>query len=207
MTAGCSTWVRFFLVLVLAGSITGFKIFGKHMENFFPLDEGRSWIYDFTRTKGSQTVEKGKVTITNLAAKVIEGKNAVPRKYEYSNKRVFQVFFQNDTQGILFIATKGEKDSEPKPFAAPFYYIKNPLETGASWGGGQVPQGTVQSTTERVTVPAGEFKNCVQVKLTYPPNMAMAEATIWFAEKVGIVKSSYRHRDGLEEQFQLTSMQ
>jgi hypothetical protein len=55
-------------------------------------------------------------------------------------------------------------------------------------------------------VPAGTFKNCVKVKISYPPTLPMREGFFWFAEKVGIVQSAYIYKDSLKEDFQLLAM-
>ena len=115
-------------------------------------------------------------------------------------------FFFNDKEGIIFYATQAEKDNEPKVFPHSFYYIKNPLKVGTTWGGGESPRGSIESVTETVTVQAGTFANCVKVKITYPQSMPMNESVYWFAEKTGIVKSSYLYKDSAREQFELTSI-
>lgn len=199
------------LILLITVSSVGFKLFSKHFENYFPLEEGRVLEYEFTRKKGSDINEKGILIVTNLSSKMIDKKSAVARKYEIKNKdnskTDFLVYFHNDKSGILFLATQTNKDSQPKLYPTPFYYIKNPLEVGTFWGGGEQPKGQIESVDETVTVPAGTFDKCLKVKITYPQNMPMAEAFFWFAERIGIVKSHYKYKDSREEDFQLTAIE
>lgn len=210
MIAGLSRKTMVFLIFIISISLVGFKLFGKHFETFFPLDEGIVLEYDVTRKKGTEINEKNKLTVSNLASKNVENKTAIPRKYEIKKdnnvRSEFLAFFHNDNDGILFLATQTKKDSQPQLFATPFYYVKNPLKVGTSWGGGELPKGYIESVSETVVVPAGTFDNCVKVKITYPPKMPMNEAVFWFAEKVGIVKSHYKYKNSMEEDFQLTAI-
>ena len=169
--------------------------------------------YDVTRKKGNEINEKSKLIVSNLASTNIDKKTVIPRKYESKkdikdnkSKSEFLAYFHNDNDGILFLATKTEKDTQPKLFPTPFYYIKNPIEVGTTWGGGEVPKGYIENINETVVVPAGTFIKCVKVKITYPPQMPLNEAVFWFAEKVGIVKSHYHYKNSMEEDFQLTAI-
>ncbi len=195
---------RMTLFLALASILlSGGFIFGtKHFDNYFPLQEGQSLEYEVKRSKDGAVVEQVKEKVTNLAEQTLEGKRVVPRKYDIGGK-TFLAFFNRDTEGIMFMATKGEKDAKPNLLPHPFYYIKNPLEVGASWGKGDGPKGRIDSVSETVTVPAGTFRKCVKVKITYPGSMPMSEGTLWFAEKVGIVKSTYVYKNAMKEEFQL----
>jgi len=209
MVSGLARKLWFFFLIMLVIGVTGFRFSTKHIDNYFPLEEGMILEYDFRRTKGDLE-EKGKVTVTNLAVRNLENKMVVPRKYEMKKdanvSQTYLAFFYNDKEGILFFAVQAEKESNPKVMSPPFYYVKNPLEVGTAWGGGESPQGKIESVNESITVPAGTFKSCVKVKLTFPQTMPMQEATFWFAEKIGIIKSIYRYKDAREEQFQLTAI-
>jgi hypothetical protein len=200
-----------FLFLVLAGVLaTTAFIFEKHFENYFPLDEGRVLTYGYTRSKDSSMQEKAKITVSNQAAKTLEGKTVSPRKYEKisekGEKQNYTVFFHNDKEGILMAAIQGEKEDQPKSLPQKIYYLKNPLKVGTTWGGGDSPQGVVESLSEKVAVPAGTFEGCIKVKLTYPHNMPVKDAVLWFAERVGIIKSVYVYKDGMREEFQALSL-
>lgn len=189
----------------------GFIFTGRHFENYFPLQEGLSLEYNVKRSKDGEIVEQAKEKVTNLAAKTLEGKKVVPRKYEVKDEKnvekTFMGFFHKDNEGVMLWATQAEKDGQPNLLSTPFYYVKNPLEVGTVWGSGEGPKGAIESISETVTVPAGTFKKCVKVKITYPPNMAMSEGFFWFAERIGIVKSSYVYKNSMKEEFQLLSIQ
>lgn len=207
---GCSQKIRWpALILSALAIVGGFKFATRHINNYFPLEAGLTLEYDYQRTKGEHR-EKGWLTVTNLAAETIENKQVVPRKYEMrkspQGSHTYLAFFHYDQGGVLFWALKTEKDRRPQPLPEPFYYLKNPLEAGSTWGEGKGVRGRLESVNDSLTVPAGSFKNCLKVKLTFPADKPMQEGTLWFAEKVGIVQSVYRYRDGTEEIFRLSSI-
>ncbi len=197
-------------VLAAALAVAGFTLFEKHFENYFPLQEKMTLEYALTRSRADGSKEEGKLFVTNLAPSKLENMTVVPRRYEIkiqdTLKQSYSVFFHNDKDGLLFFAIQTEKESQPQLITPPFYYLKNPLKTGAAWGGGDTPRGSVESVGETVTVPAGTFKGCVRVKLTFPPDKPLAEGTFWYGEKVGIVKSTYVYRNAMKEEFRLVSV-
>uniref|UniRef100_A0A7V4G953 DUF3108 domain-containing protein n=1 Tax=Desulfobacca acetoxidans TaxID=60893 RepID=A0A7V4G953_9BACT len=197
-------------MLTAVGLLLTAFIFEKHFENYFPLEEGKVLEYSFTSAKDGNVVEKAKVTVTNLAPKTLDNKTVIPRKYEKvtqkGDKQTYTGFFLNDKEGVLFWAVQGDKDDQPKPLPQKIYYLKNPLKVAATWGGGEAPKGSIESTDEKVAVAAGSFSGCVRVKIAYPENMPLKESLYWFAENVGIIKSSYTYKNGVQEQFELLAV-
>jgi len=195
---------------VLLAAVAGFTLGTRHYENFFPLQEKTTWEYAVSRTRPGGAAEKGKLTVTNLARTRVENQSTVPRQYEISfggaAPKKYTVFFHNDGDGLLFYAVQTEKDAAPQMARPPFYYLKNPLNPGTVWGGEGSPRGRVEGVRETVRVPAGTFRDCVRVKLSFPPGKPLSEGEIWYAERVGIVKSIFRYHDGLTEEFLLTAM-
>lgn len=202
--------VRLAGILAAALGVAGFTLFEKHFENYFPLQEKMTLEYALTRLKADGAKEEGKLFVTNLAPTKLENKTVVPRRYEMkvqdTLKQSYAVFFHNDKDGMLFFAIQTDKEAKPQLFTPPFYYLKNPLKPGAAWGGGDTPRGTVESIDETVTVPAGTFKGCLRVKLTFPPDKPLAEGIFWYGERVGIVKSTYTYRNAVKEEFRLVAV-
>ncbi|MBM4283923.1 MAG: hypothetical protein FJ128_01560 [Deltaproteobacteria bacterium] len=188
--------------IIFAG---GFIFGAKHVDNYFPLQEGLTLEYAVKRTKDGAVVEQIKQKVTNLAQQTLDRKRVVPRKYEMAGVS-FMGYFSKDSEGVMFLATKGEKDPKPVVLPNPFYYLKDPLKVGEVWGTGDGPKGRIESVSDTVVVPAGAFKECVKVKITYPATMPMKEGYFWFAEKIGIVQSAYIYKDAMREEFQLISM-
>jgi|YNPNPStandDraft_1061719.scaffolds.fasta_scaffold01723_3 hypothetical protein len=197
------------LVLTALLLFCGLRLNIRHVDNYFPLEAGLTLEYDYQRTKGNLK-ETGRLTVTNMAPETLANRKVVPRKYDMrkasGTTQTYLAFFHPDGSGVLFWALKTPKDPQPQTLPHPFYYVKHPLETGNAWGVGQEPRGRLESVSESLTVPAGTFKNCLKVKLTFPDNTPIREASLWFAEKVGIVQSVYLYRDGTEELFRLTGI-
>lgn len=186
--------------------LAGFTLGTRHFENYFPLQEKVTWEYAVSRTRPGGTPEEGRLTVTNLALARVEQRPVTPRRYVLTlgpTKQSYTVFFHNDREGMLFFAVQTEKEAQPRVAEPPFYYLKNPLSPGASWGKEKEPQGRVESVRETVHVPAGTFRDCVVVKITFPPGKPLKEGKIWYGEQVGIVQSEFRYHDGLTETFRL----
>lgn len=207
---GRSAKIRFpVLILSVLFIVCAFKFATRHVDNYFPLEAGVTLEYEYLRTKGEQK-EKGRLQVTNLPPETLEDRKVVPRKYEMHKgtgaPQTYVAYFHPNGNGIWFWALKTDKDPRPQILPQPFYYVKNPLESGSTWGEAAGPRGRLESISETLTVPAGSFKNCLKVKVTFPADKPLEEATLWFAEKVGIIKSLYRYRDGTEELFRLTGI-
>ncbi len=199
-----AAWVLGLLLLA-----AGFTLGTRHYENYFPLQEKLIWEYAVRRSRTGSATEEGRLTITNLSPTRVEQRRVTPRRYEFSlgpSRESYTVYFHNDGEGVLFYALQTDKESQPRMAEPPFYYLKNPLSPGAGWGGGGSPQGRVEGVRERVAVPAGTFRDCVVVSLTFPPGRPLKEGRIWYAERVGIVQSEFRYPDGRTETFRLTAM-
>jgi hypothetical protein len=187
-----------------------FTLFARHFEGYFPLAEKITLEYELVRQKPDGSIEKGRLFVTNLAPMRLANKTVVPRRYDLKMqdglKQSYSIFFHNDQEGILFFGFQTDKEAQPQVASPPYYYLKNPLKVGASWGEGDSPKGKVESLSEAVTVPAGTFTNCLRIKITFPPNKPLAEGLFWYGEKVGIVKSAYLYRNALKEEFRLVSI-
>lgn len=190
-------------------AVAGFTLGTRHYENYFPLEERTTWEYAVSRSRPGGTPEEGRLAVTNLAPTRVDNRPVTPRRYVLTlgpTRQSYTVFFHNDREGMLFYALQTEKEAQPRVAEPPFYYLKNPLSPGASWGKEKEPQGRVESVRETVHVPAGTFRDCVRVKITFPPGKPLKEGQFWYAERVGIVQSEFHYHDGLTEIFRLTAM-
>lgn len=189
--------------------LAGFTLGTRHFENYFPLQEKLTWEYTVRRSRPGSAMEEGRLTVTNLAPARVEQRSVTPRRYEFSvgpSRQRYTGFFYHDREGMLFYAVQTEKDAQLRVAEPPFYYLKDPLTPGATWGDENSPRGRVESVRETVSVPAGTFRDCVVVSLTFPPGKPLKEGKIWYADRVGIVQSEFHYRDGLTETFRLTTI-
>jgi ribosomal protein L40E len=71
------------LVIVGIGSYLYFSgSYGKRVETYYPLDEGRKWIYQRSFTKGPER-KTDRIMVTNLAPRKLEDKIVIPQKFDF----------------------------------------------------------------------------------------------------------------------------
>ncbi len=171
---------------------------------YYPLGEGRTWKYQMSGQNGSGGQYAGTLTVTNLAARELQGKKVTPQKVETQVLGQSQFSFgyeAEDENGIYTFAEQGSNDVEPKLKDAPVYSLKKPLRVGNSWdttsvleGGRSVPgKARVESVDEVVDVPAGTFEGCVKVRVVTTVDEAKGRdgGYTWYAPSIGMVKVVY----------------
>jgi ribosomal protein L40E len=167
------------LVIVGIGSYLYFSgSYEKRVETYYPLDEGRKWIYQRSFTKGPER-KTGRIMVTNLAPRKLEDKIVIPRKWDFLKDETntityFFAFIAKDPQGIYIFATQSPKEVSPEILKTPKYIIKYPIKIGTSWeveaqskllnDAPVILKVTIEAIDDIVTVPAGTFKNCLRIK-------------------------------------------
>jgi hypothetical protein len=161
-------------------------------ESFFPLKEGMRWEYRVTAAGGAPQ----KLIITNLAPRKVNGTEVTPRKWELGGNTFFQLMKKDDT-GIYRYAEQADEKAPPKMVTPMECHLKFPIAVGDSWkmttklGDSTLNLNlSIESVSDEVKVPAGAFRDCVEVKQV-GGNDAGAEVLgyEWYAPKVGVVKS------------------
>jgi ribosomal protein L40E len=191
----------FILVIVGIGSYLYFSgSYEKRVETYYPLDEGRKWIYQMRCIKGPES-KTAKAMITNLTFRKLEGKIVIPQKCEFleggPKYEYFLTFVTKDTQGIYEFATQSSKDVSPKILKTPNYIIKYPIKIGTSWeveawNAPEILKMTIEAIDDVVTVPAGTFKNCLRIKgegvIKEFGNEIIVNIEEWYVPGVGRIK-------------------
>jgi len=80
------------------------------------------------------------------------------------------------------------------------YFLRMPLQTGASWDGENGGTTVVRSTNMTMTVPAGTFKGCVHTEEEVPEQRA--RVTVVYCPGVGIARMKVE-QDGAWKTFEL----
>lgn len=203
------------ILFVLAGTVL-LAACTRSTPDYFPLQPGRYWQYHIHK-ETMKYPEDLKLTVRGLPPAQFEGRMVERR---IVNDRFIQ-FFARETRGIVRVATALPEAAAAVPDSPPEPVLMLPLEAGREW--------TQQSTTRvlevvvdpfrthvnirepvlmtyriaalnaTVTVPAGRYTGCVQVKSTgmghYKGWSAILPADIsveqddWYAPGVGLVKS------------------
>jgi len=202
------------LVIVGIGSYLYFSgSYEKRVETYYPLDEGRKWIYQTSFTKGPER-KTGKIMVTNLAPRKLEDKIVIPRKWDIlkdetntsTNITYFFSFIGKDVQGIYEFAFQSPEDVSPKILKSPNYIIRYPIKIGTSWevearskllnDAPMILKTTIEAIDDIVTVPAGTFKNCLRIKAEGVIRkeelgneiIVNIEGYRWYAPGVGFIK-------------------
>jgi hypothetical protein len=176
------------LSLLMAGNVRGDEL----SESYFPLKAGMRWEYNVMSGQGGPQ----KLIITNLAPREVNGVKVTPRKWEMGGASFIELM-EKDDSGIYRYAEQGAENQPPVMITPKEYHLKFPVTQGSSWNmttrldNNTVKVSlTVESVSDEVTVPAGTFKDCLEIKQV-GENAAGASvlAYEWYAPGVGIVKS------------------
>jgi hypothetical protein len=180
---------------------------GKGSDSYYPLDEGRTWEYQFSASSMLGPGGTQKIVITNLPDRELAGKKVTPQKVDVGGVSTFS-FILEDANGICEYASQERGAPEPEIKPNPSYILRNPVKAGTTWQEQtrthilqeNVPftlTSTIEGTDETITVPAGTFKSCVKVKGSGNAQKKLgilgdAQITVeqytWFAPGVGMIK-------------------
>jgi hypothetical protein len=163
-----------FAIVALAGivcaaiSASGCTRAEKGVARYFPLKTGMAWTFHFSGSTGSA----GELTTTNLAPHKLFGLKAVPQRNTGGDKS-YTEFYADDGLGIRHVAID-EGEGLQSRLNDHSYVIKLPIKIGTSWHeidrtfDGTVYDATtkIESLSDKVTVPAGTFAECVRIRST-----------------------------------------
>lgn len=142
---------------------------------YFPLATGRSWTYALTAEDSSEAPMTLRAAIEGQVD--VAGVKVTRERIEIDGRKHF-LFIGVDEHGVYRHATQSDQEPTPSLATERDYFLVMPLEVGKSWkgvagpsflevGDADVPiESVVESTTETVRTPAGEFKDCVLVRVT-----------------------------------------
>jgi hypothetical protein len=192
---------------------------------FFPLDPGRTWTYSVSRDTGEEGEAPLTLSVAVVGPEEVQGQRVTREKIDLGSDSHF-LFVGVDEHGIYRHATQSPGEEAPSVEPERDYFLRQPLEVGKKWQGKAAPtfidvvdvpveiESTVVSTTDTVKTPAGEFANCVKIKVTGTAQVRDEEADAeaadaeedeievdfvsgtftvdeetWYAKDVGVVKS------------------
>lgn len=175
--------------------------FGGEDSAYYPLAVGNQWVYH----------RNGSMTVSGIQTTTISGMNVTDITGTVSHELGFDVYVQeydtSDTlttagqtlvvdttyttyvrvtdQGFYSYATLFGSDSTG--------FVPFPLVVGATWQFSDDPPMTAEilSLTESVSVPAGTFENCLELRTTWIEGGNTVVNTTAFAPNVGNVKNTY----------------
>ena len=153
---------------------------------FFPLQEGRSWTYkvEITYDDPDSRVDSSTLTLTNKGPVMLNGAEAWRRRSDTGN----EYWLRTDENGVYRVASRTPVDKSAILDRAPRTVIPAKLTPEAKWSVSTMPyflrrrnewppefkyvdkfrnlamDYSVEATDQKVSVPAGEFSGCVQLK-------------------------------------------
>jgi hypothetical protein len=141
---------------------------------YFPLAPGRSWTYTMTPEGGGEPLT---LTATIAGPEDMAGTKVTRERIEVDGRTQF-LFVGVDERGIYRHATQAADAQAPTVEAERDYFLMLPLDVGHSWQGKTSPTflevadmpvpivSKIESTSETIRTPAGEFKDCVKIHVT-----------------------------------------
>jgi hypothetical protein len=179
------------IFLALAVGLVAFAQDPTKESPYFPLKKGTTWTYKrILLRKAEGTPITVQVTDSDKDGTRL-GTFGKDRENKDKDKLLASETVVVTDDGVYRTAINGIKPD------APVCFLKLPAKKGDKWDvdtkiEGQVVKGTFTTDEEEVTVPAGKYKTIKVEAKDF--NIGGTQATIvcWYAEKVGIVKRSYR---------------
>jgi len=151
----------------------------QNLSVFFPLTEGSTWVYQG---------EGNEFAAFNREVLFVEGDKAQIREdnggtvsaavFKTTDNEIIRIFFQGEEYDNTNFLNQEPNDS--------LVILKTPLEVGTKW---EEPNGVreIVEMDARVDTPAGQFKNCIKVKISGE------ESTLYeyFKDEIGMVKREF----------------
>lgn len=180
---------------------------------YIPLDEGRTWAYQFSIGNFLGIKGNEKMVMANFAKRELESRKVTPQKIDIGERTGF-LFLAQDEQGIYEYAEQEPGEFKPKIKDSPAYLIKAPIKAGAGWDEQYTTESlqqdlslpvkaVIESLDEVVTVPAGTFEQCLKVAKTgrtqrdkgiWGKEEVSVEQYTWYAPGVGLVQSVIKEK-------------
>lgn len=160
-------------------------------QSYYPLAVGTRWVTEFKYP--TSTVETTEV-VTAVEKK--DGATVVSVGREVAGKVGTELSQMRVTDKGLF-----RMSSLGTVFTEPYCVLQLPLKPGVAWTA-EANRGGVTPTKyhykavkeEDVEVPAGNFK-AFRIEVEYESAGATQRSTIWYAERVGVVKQEHKDKD------------
>jgi hypothetical protein len=149
---------------------------------YYPLKEGNTWEYavKVNGKEGKMTNKcAGKEKVDEVECSMVE---------TFSNgQKVAVEYLANTDKGLLRCKMTG---AEMTPALT---LLKYPVKDGDSWEeeikvNGEKAKFVCKVGKDSVDVPAGNYKDCVTVEVTFAAGADSVVAKYWFADNVGVVR-------------------
>jgi len=182
----------------------------------FPLQAGQVWDYQLTTEMDGEPARREPFSLRSLETESLDGQLTARRR----SSSGAEYWLRSDETGIYRVAARSELDDAPKPDAQRRYVLKKPYVPGTQWQASttayllarrsEFPREirhthpsipmlyTIESVTERIDTPAGQWEGCVRVKgaatvrLFADPTSGWRDLPLttleWYCPGVGLVR-------------------
>lgn len=203
-------------IAIIIASLLLLAACGREENSFFPLGEGRSWHYDVSKTTMDGSF-KQKYIVQSLAKQNWQGSDSVPVVSAAGE----QYLYQESSSGVHRVAFRGQEDSHFVAHSKPQIVLPNILQPGSEWQQLSYTkllentgppwetlfrivqpvemQFQVDALDAAVSVPAGNFTNCLKISGFGETNVDVGnyigrtvitvQVERWYAKGVGLIKS------------------
>ena len=185
-------------------------------EALFPLHAGQVWDYQVTTVLDGEPEQRDALSLRSLTSAELDGQPTARRR----SSTGAEYWLRSDETGVYRVAVRSELEAEPRPDAARRYVLKQPYAPGTQWQASttayllarradfpreirhthpQIPMlYTIESATERIATPAGQWEGCVRVRgtatvrLFADPTSGWRDLPLttleWYCPGVGLVR-------------------
>jgi hypothetical protein len=186
-------------------------------EDFFPLQQGKSWTYRVTTELGEGIAPKiESLTLDTRGEEQVAGVKAIRRHSDNGA----DYWLRSDDTGVYRVASKNALDAAPKADDVPRYVLRKPYVVDTTWQAStvayilqrrnEVPKEIrythkpvmmvyrIEALNQKVTTSAGSFEGCIKVlgeakiKLYVDALFAWRDIPLfsseWYCPKVGLVR-------------------
>jgi hypothetical protein len=159
---------------------------------YYPFSLNAQWLYTGTAVAPDSVTPPVTLTITAQDQVVLEGLVWWELRVNYTDPTATPgyLYLRHDAQGLREVLYVSQGNSSVPQYS---YRLEAPFTAGAHWSDPTRPTEhywDLLSTTASVTVPAGTYHNCLQVREhDVTTDGTPFTTSVWFAATVGIVET------------------
>ncbi|WP_054693535.1 hypothetical protein [Syntrophomonas palmitatica] len=150
--------------------------------DYFPLNKGAKWSYQGSGNEFASFTREVLFTKGNFAqVREANGGTTSISVYTFDKSALTRVYFQGENYDSQNILAGGFTPNDNTIF------LQTPIKVGNSWKSDDRNQRKIVSLKAQVSTPAGEFKNCLQVKISGPDYVVYE----YYQQDVGLIKREF----------------
>ncbi len=156
-----------------------------NLNKYFPITEGSTWDYAGEGMEYAAFIREILFTKDNLTQMKEDNSGTILASvYRVTDEAITQIYFQGEAyEDENFLDSQANDNT---------VIMKTPLAVGTKWTNARDVREIVDLNAT-VATPAGNFENCLKIKVTY--NESKATSYDYYKEGVGLIKREY-HSDG-----------